>query len=100
VIASIGSEYTDMKEVALHINPIGYSELRYLLENNKFSIDKVYRDKRKSNSWAFLPLAFLIRLINKFNSPAKRRARWSDELSSDELLLGGNTLIFEAVRGK
>lgn len=97
VIAGIKKEFAEMEEVALHVNPIGYSELRYLLENNNFKISSVYRDKPKSHSWAYFPLIYLIRLINRFNSAAKRRARWSYELNSDELLLGGNTLIFEAI---
>jgi hypothetical protein len=38
----------------------------------------------------------LIRLAARFNSEKKRKARWTDELNSNEVLLGGNTLIFEA----
>lgn len=98
VLTDVRKEFADIEAVVLHVNPIGYSELRYLLENNNFKICKVYRDKPKSHSRAYFPLTFLIRLINRFNSPAKRKARWSDELCSDEVLLGGNTMIFEAVR--
>jgi hypothetical protein len=53
-------------------------------------------DKPKANSWAFRPLVGLIRLISKFSSESKRKARWTDELNSDEVLLGGNTLILKA----
>lgn len=92
----IGSEYDEMEEVALHVNPIGYSEVRYLLEKNNFSVKKVFLDKPKKNSWIYLPLVWLIRLIALFNSEKKRRSRWTNELNSDEVLLGGNTLIFQA----
>ena len=69
---------------------------RYALKKYGFQVVRTYRDKEKKNTWAFLPLAFLIRLVSKFSSRAKRSERWADELNSDEVLLGGNTLIFEA----
>jgi SAM-dependent methyltransferase len=92
----IASEFGGMEEVALHVNPIGYSEVRYLLEKNGFALDGVHLDKPKRNTWAFLPIAAVIRLSSKFSSGEKRRGRWSDELNADEVLLGGNTLIFSA----
>jgi len=97
-IESIKKEYDGMEEIALHVNPIGYSEVRFLLEKNNFALEKIYLDKRKKNSWAFLPLTALIKLASRFTSETKRRARWVNELNSNEILLGGNTLIFEAVK--
>ena len=90
------AEYAAMEEVALHVNPIGYSEVRYLLEENGFELQQTYHDKPKSNSWAFYPLVGLIKLAARFTPADKRRARWADELNSKEVLLGGNTLIFQA----
>lgn len=97
-LADISRAYPGIEEVALHINPIGYSEVRYLLEKYGFAVERVYRDKTKANSWAFRPLVAAIRLINLFSSEKKRKARWSKELNSDEVLLGGNTMIFKAKR--
>ena len=94
--SSIGDEYDGMEEVALHVNPIGYSEVRYLLEKNGFELEKVFLDKRKKNSWLFFPIVAIIRLVGRFESEKKRRSRWENELNSDEVLLGGNTLIFKA----
>jgi hypothetical protein len=82
----------------LHINPISYAELRYTLENYNFEIIRIYRDKPKAHLWLYRPLVALIRLIARFTSAAKRRERWSAELQSDEILLGGNTLIVHAVK--
>ena len=93
---AIAREFGGMEEIALHINPIGYSEIRYLLEKSGFAIEGVYIDKPKRNSWAFRPIVGLIRLVSRFTSADKRRSRWSDELNSNEVLLGGNTLIFKA----
>jgi len=94
--AAIAKEYGGMEEVALHVNPIGYSEIRFLLERNGFELGTVCIDAKKKNSWMFLPMAISIRLIARFSSASKRRERWTDELNSNEVLLGGNTLIFEA----
>ena len=96
VLTDIKNEFGGMEEIALHVNPIGYSEVRFLLEKNGFEIQKTLLDKPKNNSWAFLPIVGLIRLISRFSSENKRKSRWTDELNSNEVLLGGNTLIFKA----
>jgi SAM-dependent methyltransferase len=98
VRTQIAREYGGIEEVALHVNPIGYSEVRYLLEKNGFELKGAHVDRRKRNSWAFYPLAAVIRIAAKFSSEEKRRERWADELNADEVLLGGNTLIFEAIK--
>jgi len=82
--------------VALHVNPIGYSELRYTLEECGFEIVRLYRDKRKSKLWIYWPIVAMIRLISRLTPKNKRRERWTDELQSNEILLGGNTLIVHA----
>ena len=94
--AEIAKEYGGIEEVALHVNPIGYSEVRYLLEKSGFELTSAHIDQEKKNSWLFYPLVALIRFVARFSSDEKRRARWTDELNSNEVLLGGNTLIFEA----
>ncbi|HEY0426816.1 MAG TPA: class I SAM-dependent methyltransferase [Pyrinomonadaceae bacterium] len=92
----IGDEYSGMEEVALHVNPIGYSEVRFLLEKSNFTLEKTFLDKRKKNTWLFYPIVALIKLSARFTSEKKRRSRWTSELNSDEVLRGGNTLIFQA----
>lgn len=83
---------------ALHINPIAYPELRYMLEKYGFEVLRLYRDKPKKNSWAYLPIVGLIRMLTRFQSEERRRERWAIELQSDEILLGGNTLIIQAMK--
>ena len=73
VRAAIAKEYGGMEEVALHVNPIGYSEVRYLLEQNGFELSSVHVDRKKKNSWLFLPIVIVIRLAARFSSEAKRR---------------------------
>ncbi len=77
-LAEIRQTFGSMEEIALHVNPIGYSELRFLLEKNGFVLEKIYLDKPKRNSWAFRPLVGLIRLISRFGSEKKRRNRWTN----------------------
>jgi ubiquinone/menaquinone biosynthesis C-methylase UbiE len=94
--SAIAREYGGMEEVALHVNPIDYSEVRYLLDKSGFELESVHVDQKKKNSWLFLPIVFCIRLAARFSSASKRRERWTDELNSDEVLLGGNSMIFKA----
>ena len=91
------AEYGDRVEIAAHVNPIGYSELRYLLEKNGFELAGVHRDKPKSNAWLYWPIVAAIKLISRLTPKRKRAERWTDELASKEVLLGGNTLIVHAV---
>jgi ubiquinone/menaquinone biosynthesis C-methylase UbiE len=96
-VERLRAEYDNREEIAAHVNPIGYSELRYILEKNGFQIKQVHRDKPKSNAWLYWPIVLLIRLIATLMPRAKRKERWTEELASDEVLLGGNTLIVQAV---
>jgi len=91
------ADYNNREEIAAHVNPIGYSELRYILEKNGFQIASVHRDKPKSNAWLYWPMVALIKLVAALTPEQKRAERWTDELASKEVLLGGNTLIVHAV---
>jgi len=96
-VERLRAEYDDREEIAAHVNPIGYSELRYILEKYGFQIASVHRDKPKSNAWLYWPIVLLIRLIARLTPAGKRSERWTEELASDEVLLGGNTLIVQAI---
>jgi ubiquinone/menaquinone biosynthesis C-methylase UbiE len=96
MVADIRKQLDGMEEMALHVNPIGYSEVRYLLEKSGFELRQTYFDKQKNNTWLFYPIAGVIKLASMLSSASKRKERWTDELNSKEVLLGGNTLIFKA----
>lgn len=91
------AEYDGRVEIAAHVNPIAYSELRYILEKHGFEVLTAHRDKAKANAWLYWPLVGIIKLIAKLTPKEKRSERWTDELVSKEVLLGGNTLIVHAV---
>jgi len=91
------AEHANREEIAAHVNPIGYSELRYVMEKNGFEIAGLQRDKPKGRAWLYWPLTGLIRLIAALTPENKRKERWTRELASDEVLMGGNTLIVHAI---
>ncbi len=95
--AKIHEDCAGMDEIVVHANPIGYPELRYFLEKNGFAIQGVYRDWKKANKWLYWPLVALIRLVGKLTPAARRKDRWTDELASDPVLLGGNTIIIHSI---
>lgn len=88
----------DRQEVALHINPVAYPELRYILERYGFRVAGIYRDRSKRFLWLYAPIVWLIRIIGWFTAEARRRERWTEHLQSDPILLGGNTLIVHAAK--
>jgi SAM-dependent methyltransferase len=96
--AKIHSDSAGLDEIAVHANPLGYSELRYYLEKNGFAIQGVYRDRKKANQWLYWPIVALIKLLAKLTSAPRRKDRWTEELASDPVLLGGNTLIIHSIR--
>jgi len=97
-VARYREELNGKEEMALHVNPIGYPELRYTLETNRFEVVRLYRDKRKAQLWLYWPIVAVIRFIARLTPKRKRKERWTDELASNELLLGGNTLIVHAIK--
>jgi len=97
-VARARDAFGDKVEMALHVNAISYSELRYSLENCGLEIRTLHRDKPKARIWLYWPFVALIRLVGRMNSAQKRGELWTNELQSDEILLGGNTLIVDAVK--
>ena len=99
-VENVRKQFGEKVEVALHVNAISYSELRYTLEEYGFEIVRLYRDKPKAHLWLYWPIVALIRLIALLTPERKRRERWTKELTSEEVLLGGNTLILHAILGE
>ncbi len=87
------SQSGEKEAVTLHINPISYPELRYILEKHGFEVQGLFKDRNKPLLWLYAPLVGLIRLVGWLTPARKKRERWTRELQSDAILLGGNTLI-------
>jgi len=91
-------QWGEKEEVVLHINPIAYTELRYILEKYGFEVLGTFRDKPKPNIWLYWPIVAAIRFFARLTPERKRRERWTEELASDAVLLGGNTLVLHAAK--
>lgn len=93
-------QWGEKEEVVLHINPIAYTELRYVLEKYGFQVLGTYRDRPKPNIWLYWPLVAMIRFFGRLTPERKRRERWTNELASDAVLLGGNTIVLHTIKEK
>ncbi len=92
------SEVGELDEIFLHVNPIAYPELRFVLESNGFDSVEVFRDRPKPRQWLYYPLVWLIRLIGSLRPAEQKEARWTRELQSDAILMGGNSIVVQARR--
>ncbi len=88
----------ELDEVFLHVHPIAYPELRFILESNGFEGVEVFRDRAKPRQWLYFPLVWLVRLIAALRPAEEKDARWTRELSSSAILLGGNSIVVVAAR--
>jgi len=86
-----GSEVYDM-----HLSPLGYTLIRFILEHAGFTITGMTYDRKKRKQVFLKPFVWLIRLYGHLWSDAKRKEYWLDETSGPSVLDGGNTLIIFA----
>jgi SAM-dependent methyltransferase len=77
----------------VHLSPLGYSLLKFIMERYGFRILRLEKDRRKPKMVWLLPLVWLIRLYGRMASKKRRELYRLDETSKDEIILGGNTLI-------
>ncbi|MEN6615080.1 MAG: class I SAM-dependent methyltransferase [Syntrophorhabdus sp.] len=86
-----GSHVYDM-----HISPLGYTLIRFILEHAGFTITGIAYDKKKKKQVYLKPFVWFIRLYGLLWGQNKRRKYWLDETNGPEILDGGNTLILFA----
>lgn len=80
----------------MHINLIGYPILRFILESNGFSIINLDIDKQKPGLVFLSPITAMIKLYCWFWPKKIKERYWLKETLSNEIFLGGNTLIVVA----
>ncbi len=77
-----------------HNSPLSITMLDLIFAINGLRVEAVLRDKVKRKQYFLLPLVLILRLVASL-SPAKSRNRHRYDLTlKDEVILGGNTLIF------
>jgi 2-polyprenyl-3-methyl-5-hydroxy-6-metoxy-1,4-benzoquinol methylase len=81
---------------AMHLSPIGYTLVRFMLEYAGFRIIEMTYDKKKPKQLFLKPLVWLIRLYALSWSKEKRKQYWLSETLGNTILDGGNTLIMIA----
>jgi SAM-dependent methyltransferase len=82
-----------------HLNPLGYPLLKFMLEHYGFRILQLEKDREKRKMKWLLPVVWLIRLGGRFVSQRRREAYRLNETLTDEIILGGNTLILVGEKG-
>jgi SAM-dependent methyltransferase len=92
---SLGPE-AETRKYGLHVSPIGYTLVRFVLEQAGLTIESVTMDRPKPKQRLLKPLVWLIRLANGLRSAKDRKRYWLDETTSSVILEGGNTLIITA----
>lgn len=76
-----------------HISPLGYPLLKFIMEHQGFRILGVEKDRSKPRMKWLLPIVWIIRLYGLFLSRESRELYRLSETLSDEIMMGGNTLI-------
>jgi 2-polyprenyl-3-methyl-5-hydroxy-6-metoxy-1,4-benzoquinol methylase len=84
------------KTFGMHLSPIGYTLIRFALEQAGLTITGITYDRKKPKQALLKPLVWLVRLLSVLRSRSKREAYWLDETTGDVILEGGNTLIVMA----
>jgi hypothetical protein len=81
----------------LHLSPMGYPQVKLMVELAGLRVQGLYRDRVKVKQMLLLwPLVLLIRLYTRL-WPGRARQRYLlDELEGPALLTGGNTLVIQA----
>ena len=79
-----------------HLSPLGYPLLKFVMEHYGFRILRLEKDRTKPKMIWLRPLAWVLRASGKVASKKRRQDYRLDEALSDEILLGGNTLIVMA----
>ena len=85
------------KVASLHLSPIGYPQVKLMLELAGLRVEGLHRDRAKLKQRLLLwPLVLLIRLYTHLWPRQARRRYLLDELEGPAILTGGNTLIIQA----
>ncbi len=77
-----------------HNSPLTITLLDLIFSINGFAVEAILRDKRKSRQYFFLPVVLAMKLGARLSSArARRRNRYALTLQN-EVVFGGNTMIF------
>lgn len=77
-----------------HNTPLTITLISLIFEINGLEIERIIRDKIKWKQYLWLPVVLLLKLLASFQSENKWKKYRYDLTLKNEVVLGGNTLIF------
>jgi SAM-dependent methyltransferase len=77
-----------------HNSPLTITLLDLIFSINRLSVESILRDKIKPKQYLLLPLVVAMRMVSALCSERSRRRNRYDLTLRDEVILGGNTLVF------
>ncbi len=77
-----------------HNSPLTITILDLIFAINHLEVVAILRDRRKMKQYFFLPMVFLLKLVSAVSSRRSRKKHRYDLTLKNEVILGGNTLIF------
>ncbi|MBN1684729.1 MAG: methyltransferase domain-containing protein [Gammaproteobacteria bacterium] len=77
-----------------HNTPLTITLINLIFEINGLKVEEIIKDKVKWKQYFWLPLVILLKLLAYFQSEKKWKKYRYDLTLKDEVILGGNTLIF------
>ncbi len=77
----------------VHVSPLLYPLLKFIMEYNGFRIVRVEKEKLKPRMRWLLPIVWIIRFYGLFVSREIREIYRLNETESDVIIMGGNSVI-------
>jgi hypothetical protein len=77
-----------------HNTPLTITLINLIFEINGLKIEEIIKDRVKRKQYFWLPLVYLLKLLAYFQSQKKWKKHRYDLTLKNEVILGGNTLIF------
>jgi SAM-dependent methyltransferase len=77
-----------------HNSPLTITLLDLIFSINNLKIEEILRERKKPRQYFFLPVVLVMKLVAALSSERSRRKNRYDITLRNEVVLGGNTLIF------
>lgn len=77
-----------------HNSPLTITILDFMFAINGLNVAAILRDKRKTKQYFLLPLVFLLKARASLSSQKSKKRHAPSVTLKNEVILGGNTLIF------
>lgn len=83
-----------------HNSPLTITLIDFIFGINGFKIERILRDKVKKKQYLLLPVVLLMKILALMSSEKTKSRHRIDLTLKNEVILGGNTLIFIVKKGE